>query len=203
VSPPTGARAAAGANPSLIGNAAAKQFITGACASDADCASGCCGFNTGLCAGAVVAQQRDGGCGFGNATPNDNAAVALGFTGPAPTPAAVKAAVAVTSATPAAPTAAAAPPPTGARAAAAANPSLIGNAAAKQFITGACASDADCASGCCGFKSGLCAGAIIAQTRDGGCGFGNAAPNNNAAVALRGGQKRRGFMERRDVDVLG
>ncbi|EEB99700.1 hypothetical protein MPER_00572, partial [Moniliophthora perniciosa FA553] len=26
------------------------QFITGPCQSDADCASGCCGFNTGKCA---------------------------------------------------------------------------------------------------------------------------------------------------------
>ena len=57
------------------------QFITGACTSDADCASGCCGFKSGKCAGAVVAQERDGGCGFGDSSPNDNAAVALGFTG--------------------------------------------------------------------------------------------------------------------------
>jgi hypothetical protein len=34
-----------------------------------------------------------------------------------------------------------------------------------QFITGPCTSDADCASGCCGFKSGKCAGAIVAQER--------------------------------------
>ncbi|KAL2011068.1 hypothetical protein VTN00DRAFT_3786 [Thermoascus crustaceus] len=91
--------------------------------------------------------------------------------------------------------------PTGARAAAGANPSLIGNGAGKQFITGACASDADCASGCCGFNSGLCAGPVVAQERDGGCGFGNAQPNDNAAVALRGGQKRRGFMERREAMI--
>src|SRR5256885_11453523 len=50
------------------------QFITGPCASDADCASGCCGFNTGKCAGPVIAQERDGGCGHGNAQPNANAA---------------------------------------------------------------------------------------------------------------------------------
>lgn len=53
------------------------QFITGACTSDADCAAGCCGFNTGKCAGPVVAQQRDGGCGFGDAAPNDTAAKKL------------------------------------------------------------------------------------------------------------------------------
>jgi hypothetical protein len=62
----------------------------------------------------------------------------------------------------------------------------VGNKAGKQFITGQCTSDADCASGCCGFKSGKCAGAIIAQTRDGGCGFGNATPNDTAAQKLRG-----------------
>ena len=55
-----------------------------------------------------------------------------------------------------------------------------------QFITGVCKGDADCASGCCGFTSGKCAGAIIAQERDGGCGFGDAQPNDNAARKLRG-----------------
>ncbi|CAF9936027.1 MAG: hypothetical protein HETSPECPRED_009983 [Heterodermia speciosa] len=57
---------------------AGTQFITGVCASDADCASGCCGFRSGKCAGAVIAQERDGGCGFGDPKPNNNAAVALG-----------------------------------------------------------------------------------------------------------------------------
>lgn len=37
------------------------------------------------------------------------------------------------------------------------------------FITGTCEFSDGCNSGCCGFKSGLCAGNIIAQTRDGGC----------------------------------
>jgi hypothetical protein len=31
----------------------------------------------GKCAGPVVAQERDGGCGHGDATPNANAAKAL------------------------------------------------------------------------------------------------------------------------------
>ena len=57
--------------------------------------------------------------------------------------------------------------------------------AGTQFITGPCTSDADCASGCCGFKSGKCAGAIVAQERDGGCGFGDAQPNDTAAQKLR------------------
>ncbi|KIJ45969.1 hypothetical protein M422DRAFT_46306 [Sphaerobolus stellatus SS14] len=133
------------------------QFITGVCASDADCASGCYGFRSGNCAGAVIAQTRDGGCGFGDAQPNNRAAVAL--LGPsAPGPSAAASAVVPCS----------------------------NNPAGTQFITGVCASDADCASGCCGFKSGKCAGAVIAQTRDGGCGFGDAQPNNRAAVALLG-----------------
>ncbi|KAF2750003.1 hypothetical protein M011DRAFT_456723 [Sporormia fimetaria CBS 119925] len=132
------------------------QFITGICASDADCASDCCGFNTGKCAGPVIAQERDGGCGFGDGVPNDRAALAF-FGG-------------------------AAPP---------ANNGNGGNGngnvgAGTQFITGPCSSDADCASGCCGFNTGKCAGAIVALERDGGCGFGDGVPNDNAAQLLRG-----------------
>lgn len=164
------------------------QFITGPCTSDADCASGCCGFNTGKCAGPIVAQERDGGCGFGDPEPNDNAARALTEgNGAGATSAAVAAPAASTlAASKATPTPAASL--SGARAAAAANPSLAGNGQGKQFITGACLSDADCASGCCGFNTGLCAGPIVAQERDGGCGFGNAQPNDNAAKALTAGQ---------------
>ena len=57
-----------------------KTFITDVCKSDDDCASGCCAFNTGKCAGAIIALERDGGCGFGSGVPNDNAARAIGFT---------------------------------------------------------------------------------------------------------------------------
>ena len=56
-------------------------FITDVCKSDNDCNSGCCGFNTGKCAGPIVAQERDGGCGFGDPLPNAKAAIALGFKG--------------------------------------------------------------------------------------------------------------------------
>lgn len=64
------------------------QFITGPCQGDVDCTAGCCGFTTGKCAGPVIAQTRDGGCGFGDAQPNDRAAKAflgqrLGRRGPA------------------------------------------------------------------------------------------------------------------------
>lgn len=168
---------------SLYVAAQGTQFITGACTSDADCAAGCCGFNTGKvrryphfpllpfplpsqnslpdflrvltfslkCAGPIVALERDGGCGFGDAQPNDNAAQALRGnvpnanananpnanangngnanaegTAPAPAPPAqTQPAVPATNVTP-----------------------------GTQFITGACTSDADCAAGCCGFKSG-------------------------------------------------
>jgi len=53
-----------------------------------------------------------------------------------------------------------------------------------QFVTGPCKQDSDCQQGCCAFHTGKCAGPGIAQTRDGGCGFGNAKPNCNVAKAL-------------------
>ena len=145
------------------------QFITGPCTSDADCADGCCGFNTGKCAGPIVAQEFDGGCGFGNAQPNNNAALAL--LGEATTES--------TTTT------------TAVAAQASTATSSASKATGTQFITGPCTSDADCADGCCGFNTGKCAGPIVAQEVDGGCGFGNAQPNDNAAQALRGASKRR------------
>ncbi|KAF2281057.1 uncharacterized protein EI97DRAFT_429140 [Westerdykella ornata] len=153
------------------------QFITGVCTSDADCASGCCGFNSGKCAGPVIAQERDGGCGFGDAQPNDRAAQQFRNGQGAAPPASNNANLNM-------------------------NANGIGNGnnggnngnggngagngAGTQFITGPCSSDADCASACCGFNSGKCAGPIVAQERDGGCGFGDAQPNDDAAQALRG-----------------
>ncbi|KAL0581021.1 hypothetical protein V5O48_001015 [Marasmius crinis-equi] len=156
------------------------QFITGPCKSDADCGSGCCGFKTGKCAGAVVALERDGGCGFGNPAPNDDAARKLRGDPPR-APGDVFTPPGGAAAPPAAP-----PANNGAGAPAAGS----GKAAGTQFITGPCANDGECASGCCGFKSGKCAGAIIAQERDGGCGFGNPAPNDDAARKLRGQARR-------------
>ena len=147
------------------------QFITGPCTSDSACASSCCGFNTGKCAGPIVAQQRDGGCGFGDAGPNDRAAQALRGGPPQPSsqplPQSTSSIGFVTVTT-----------------SAASGKATV--AAGTQFITGVCKKDADCASKCCGFRSGKCAGAIVAQERDGGCGFGNAVPNDDAARALRG-----------------
>ncbi|KAK1230293.1 hypothetical protein PQX77_006622 [Marasmius sp. AFHP31] len=148
------------------------QFITGPCKSDADCGSGCCAFTTGKCAGAIVALERDGGCGFGNPTPNDDAARKLRGQPPrAPGDVFVP------------PGGAAAPPANNGGAGGAAG---SGKAPGTQFITGPCANDGECDSGCCGFKTGKCAGAIVALERDGGCGFGNPAPNDDAARKLRG-----------------
>src|SRR5882672_5384071 len=49
-----------------VGNGAGKQFITGQCLSDTDCASGCCANPTGICSGPGAAlQQGKTGCGFG------------------------------------------------------------------------------------------------------------------------------------------
>ncbi|KAF2658285.1 hypothetical protein K491DRAFT_676534 [Lophiostoma macrostomum CBS 122681] len=176
-------------NLSLYVAAQGTQFITGACTADADCASACCGFNSGKCAGPVVAQQRDGGCGFGNPQPNADAAIALGFTGAAPSAAAAAA--------PAASSAAA-----GSGTTTGSGATGAGNGAGKQFITGPCNSDADCANSCCGFNSGKCAGAIVAQERDGGCGHGDAQPNDIAAQALRGQRmgKRGVALYRNDVN---
>eukprot|EP00753_Platysulcus_tardus_P021807 PLAT9133.1.p3 GENE.PLAT9133.1~~PLAT9133.1.p3 ORF type:complete len:202 (+),score=9.63 PLAT9133.1:124-729(+) len=163
------------ASASVLPRQPGTQFITGVCKSDADCASGCCGFNSGKCAGPVIAQERDGGCGFGDAQPNNIAAQAIqgpnaekapGVPGSTATAASGGNNAAAPAAAPASTSAAKAP--------------------GTQFITGACTSDDDCASGCCGFHSGKCAGPVIAQERDGGCGFGNPTPNNNAAQKIQG-----------------
>jgi hypothetical protein len=164
------------------------QFITGPCTSDADCASGCCGFNTGKCAGPVVAQEVDGGCGFGNAQPNDNAALAL--LGQATTQSTTTTTAAVAQTTIESTATAQTTTESTATAAAPQASTSSNGAAGTQFITGPCTSDADCASGCCGFNTGKCAGPVVAQEVDGGCGFGNAQPNDNAARALLGASKR-------------
>lgn len=210
-----------------------NQFITGPCSKDFDCVSDCCAFNTGKCAGAVIAQTRDGGCGRGEKFPNNRAAQRI--QGPNATRAPgvpvpgqnngggggggggktvkVKAGdtcakIASANGTNAGAIVAANPGVNsgctnlqigqvlkigggggGAGAKAAPAPAKSGGSgkpAGTQFITGPCAGDRDCASGCCGFRTGKCAGAIIAQERDGGCGFGNPTPNNEAAKRIAG-----------------
>src|SRR4051812_17942690 len=110
------------------------QFITGPCTSDADCASACCGFNSGKCAGPIIAQERDGGCGFGDAQPNDTAAQALRGQTTAKSTSTTTAVVAQASTR-----------STTTTVAAKASPSSNGakTGAGTQFITGPCTSDAD------------------------------------------------------------
>lgn len=151
-----------------VGNGNGAQFITGECTSDADCASGCCGFNSGKCAGAVIALSRDGGCGFGDSSPNDDAAQAMGFTG------------GISSSSTGGSTSSSSTTPDTSSSSNSTSDSDSGSTdnssgstggstgSGSQFITGPCTSDADCASGCCGFNSGKCAGPVVAQERDGG-----------------------------------
>ncbi|KAF2876385.1 hypothetical protein BDV95DRAFT_512539 [Massariosphaeria phaeospora] len=150
-------------NLSLYVAAQGTQFITGDCTADADCASACCGFDSGKCAAIIPALERNEGCGFGEAAPNNGNGQPLAG-------AAAGAAAEVVDAA-----------------------EVADVAPGTQFVTGECAADADCELGCCGFNTGLCAGPVIAQERDGGCGFGDAAPNDDAAQALR---KKRGLGRR-------
>ncbi|KAJ6461220.1 hypothetical protein C8R47DRAFT_1180513 [Mycena vitilis] len=128
------------------------QFITGACGSDADCASGCCSKASALCAARAVALEG-AGCGGGS-----------GASAAASSPAA---AAPVDSVPAAADSTAAAATPTG-----------------TQFITGACGSDADCASGCCSKANSQCAARLVAL-QGAGCGGGSgaAAASTPAAAA--------------------
>jgi hypothetical protein len=152
---------------------AGTQFITGVCASDADCATSCCGFKSGKCAAAVVAQERDGGCGFGDVAPNNIATIALGSQ--------VKAAGVDNSKAGQRAAGGAAAPAAGA-AAPAAPAAGSGKAAGTQFITGECANDGECASTCC--SVGKCAARLVATGPGGkGCGFGGGAAAAPAAPA--------------------
>ncbi|KAJ7601414.1 hypothetical protein B0H17DRAFT_1223162 [Mycena rosella] len=156
---PAAATDAAASAPAATVAAAAPagtQFITGACTSDADCASGCCNAKTALCAARLVALEG-AGCGFGSSS------AGIGAAAPAvSTPAAAPAATVAAASPPAATIAAAAPTGT-------------------QFITGACASDADCASGCCNAKTALCAARLVAL-EGAGCGFGSSSVGVGAAA---------------------
>jgi len=141
-----------------VGNGAGKQFITGQCLTNADCASGCCAFPTGICSGPGAAfQQGKEGCGFGS-----------GSTPGTPSESVPAAAANPTEAVPAAAgkPAAGGPPfdPSGVK--------NVGNGKGAQFIGGQCLNAADCGSGCCAGPSGICSGPG-AQTQNGktGCGF--------------------------------
>ncbi|KAJ7627051.1 hypothetical protein FB45DRAFT_991249 [Roridomyces roridus] len=184
-----------------------SQFVTGPCTRDSDCQQGCCAFTTGKCAGPGIAQTRDGGCGFGNAKPNCDVAAALNLglcasgavngdltdpnvqkaaefvaklDGFAFTPA--KSETTMTEAHHSPSASAASPTKTKTSSPAPTSPS---SQSSKLFVTAACTADSQCQQGCCAFNTGKCAGPGIAQTRDGGCGFGDAKPNCNVAAALK------------------
>ncbi|KAM0482430.1 hypothetical protein ACHAPX_002948 [Trichoderma viride] len=150
-----------------LGNGKAQQFITGACLSDADCASGCCaGQNGGATCSGVGAQFQNGktGCGF-----NANGGSSSSAPAPAPAPSSNSGSSSgSTNSAVAAPAGfnTAVGDPAGAK--------NLGNGKGQQFITGACLSDADCASACCAGQNGgaTCSG-VGAQFQNGktGCGF--------------------------------
>ena len=148
-----------------VGNGAGKQFITGQCLSDADCASGCCANPTGICSGPGAAtQQGKTGCGFGG-----------GSTSPASAAPAASSAAADNAAAPAAAAPSASAASTASKGGPAFDPSgakNVGNGKGAQFIGGQCLGASDCASGCCAGPSGICSG-VGAQTQAGktGCGF--------------------------------
>ncbi|KAG7090444.1 hypothetical protein E1B28_009562 [Marasmius oreades] len=150
------------------------QFITGPCSVDAECASGCCAFNTGKCAGAVIALTRDGGCGHGNGQSNSRAAGVLRGNCPGTSVKRdVDEAVAISPRTPLSPDAA--------------GVVHIGNGRGEQFITGQCLSNADCASGCCATlgEIDICSGPAVANEQGkSGCGFSGSGtpPATNKAV---------------------
>jgi len=164
---PAGFNAAVGdpAGAKNLGNGAGQQFITGACLSNADCASGCCAaLNGGAVCSGVGAQFQNGkqGCGFSSsggssaAPPANNAGSGDANNAAAPP---------ASSAAPAGFNAAVGDP---------AGAKNLGNGKGAQFITGACLSNADCASGCCAALNGgaVCSG-VGAQFQNGkqGCGF--------------------------------
>lgn len=147
-----------------VGLGDGSQFITGECLSDADCASACCALALGTCAARAVAEEGQG-CGFGgggggagndggdnvDGGVNDEVDVDNGQdagSGDNDTGDAVQGDV------------------PGAE--------NVGQGDGSQFITGACVSDADCASGCCATLegAGVCSAEAV-QFEDGkqGCGF--------------------------------
>lgn len=143
-----------------VGNGQGLQFITGACLSDADCASECCATlnGSGVCSAKAAAnEQGKQGCGFGG-------------NGEQETVVSTEPAVQATSSA-----GAQAPVNTGVNSDAP-GAENVGKGNGQQFITGQCLSDADCASKCCAGKAGSSNGAcsaIAVANENGktGCGF--------------------------------
>ncbi|KAK6835133.1 hypothetical protein PG987_009827 [Apiospora arundinis] len=180
------ARAAEGSQ--NVGKGDGSQFITGQCTSDADCASACCAKAKGACAAKARGQGGSGKTPTSSAAAGaSSAAAANGGTpvssaaaGASSSAAAAKNGTPVSSAAAAASSSAAAGGAAkkgknaGAAAADTSKPGSqnVGKGDGSQFITGACTSDADCASGCCAKPKGVCSAQAVSNV-DGkqGCGF--------------------------------
>ncbi|KAJ7812091.1 hypothetical protein B0H14DRAFT_1462850 [Mycena olivaceomarginata] len=183
-----------------------KKTVFETCAKDSDCQQGCCGFSSGKCAGPDVAQTNgSGGCGHGNKSPNCDVATLLGFknciggvkNGDLQAAATQQAAAfaaqldnlpftpGAAKSQAAAKPPAAAPKPKPATSKAPTIAQLAAKNKGKKTVFETCAKDSDCQQGCCGFKSGKCAGPDVAQTNgSGGCGHGNKSPNCDVATLL-------------------
>ncbi|KAK8017838.1 hypothetical protein PG993_014164 [Apiospora rasikravindrae] len=191
--PQRGLAARQAAGNANVGKGDGSQFITGQCASDADCASTCCAKANGQCAARAVAEENGkDGCGGGSAaagaggasskTPTSSAAAsassaAAGAKNKAGGAAASSAAAGAQASASAAagnktPTSSAAASASSAAAggagAAAVDSSKpgsqnVGKGDGSQFITGQCTSDADCASGCCAKPKGVCSAEAVSN----------------------------------------
>ncbi|KAF7350621.1 hypothetical protein MSAN_01622200 [Mycena sanguinolenta] len=151
-----------------------KTHINGTCAADSDCRQGCCGFSTGQCAGPLAAQT-DGTGGIAPPGQNKGNCKTMPFRPQQHLPLRF---IRSTS-----------PPQHRTLVELRRKTPTIAQLAAKQkgkkTVFETCAADRDCQQGCCGFKSGACAGPDVAQTNgSGGCGHGNASPNCNVATLL-------------------
>jgi len=153
----SGAAAGAASSTTTSEGALGTQFITGPCSANSDCASGCCVTSKQTC-GAVLAQpNKAADCIGGVAISSLDGGAA---TSPAPAAAASSPA--------------AAPPADNSGAGSAAGSS---GTRGTQFITGPCAVNNDCVSGCC-VTSKLTCGAVGAQPGGASdCVGGTALPN--------------------------
>jgi hypothetical protein len=153
-----------------VGNGQGRQFIGGACLSQADCASACCATlnGAGICSGpGAQFQAGKQGCGFGGA----------GAGAGSSTPAASSSSSSSSGST----SSSSSSSGSSGSSNSAINTNLpgaenVGNGQGKQFITGQCFSDADCASGCCAKLNGAgqCSGPAVAfDAGKQGCGFTN------------------------------
>ncbi|KAJ7882425.1 hypothetical protein B0H14DRAFT_3755689 [Mycena olivaceomarginata] len=163
----------------LAAKQTSKKTVFETCANDDECQQGCCGFKTGKCAGPDVAQTNgSGGCGRSEPKPNCNVATLLGFKNciagaknnnlkdaPIQQSAAFAAQLDGLHFTPS-------KRENGIKNREIVRRATIAQLAAKQkskkTVFEACANDDECRQGCCGFKTGKCAGPDVAQTNGSG-----------------------------------